>query len=154
MSLDATVCAANITSAYGSGTPSGDYPADFASAYHDYASLGVIPGAISGGGDSSIIETFLRSATSSSQTIDDFAQALTDYWVTVGLTPEPPNISSVNDAAGKFAAFKAAIESSITSSASLPYFEQFIINVEAVALTIQWTITPPAPLPPFVSNIS
>ena len=154
MALNASDCASGIAASYGLGSPAGDYQAEFATEYHDYASAGVIPGAVSGGGDKAIIETFMRSVTSATQTVDDFAQALTDYWATVGLAPEAPNTASVNDASGKFADFKAAIEASITSSESTPYFEQLILNIEAVVLTIQWTITPPPPDPAFISNIS
>lgn len=154
MSLNASSCAASITSSYDAGAIPGDYPADFAEAYHEYAEAGVIPGAESGGGDKSIIETFMRNAASSSQTITELAVTLSDYWSGVGLTPAEPNISSVNNAGTKVADFEAAITSSITTSDSQPYFEQFILNIEAVVKTIQWTITPPPPGSPFVSTIS
>lgn len=155
MALNSASCAANIYEAYKPAQmqqPT-DYPAAFAAAYHNYASAGVIAGAVSGGGNASIIENFMRGVTSNTNTITEFAQALADYWATVGLTPAPPNLASVNNAASKVAAFEAALRASITDSDTQPYFKHFIDNIEAVAKTINWTITPPPPASPFVSNV-
>jgi len=156
MSLNSASCAAGINSGY---TPAqqqepNNYPTTFAAAYHDYASAGVVPGAVSGGGDPSIIESFMNGVTSDSATITRFAVALANYWSGVAVVPAPPNIASVNDGGSKVAAFEAAIRATITTSDTKPYFKNLIDNTEAVAKTIVWTITPPPPLSPFTSNVT
>lgn len=156
MALNSASCAAAITTAYADVRaqvlPS-TYAASFASAYHAYASAGSIAGAVSGGGDKSIIEDFMNSVTSNPITVANFAVALATYWSGVGLTPAPPNIASINNAASKVADFEAAIRATITTSDTQPYFKTLIDNTEAVAKTIIWTITPPPPEPPFSSTV-
>lgn len=156
MALDPSSCAADIWSAYQSaagldseGKPSGAaaapdaFPADFAGAYDDYARAGVVPGATTGDEDPGPIEEALGDQVD----LDTLAQAFADYWATVLLVPGEPAhggvlVTSVaNDAAGQSAAFKSAIEVSITSKASTPYFEAFIANIEAMGVAaITWTI--------------
>lgn len=126
------------------------YPDAFATAYDDYASLGVVSGAISGGGDKSIISN----AWSGPLTVTTLGTALANYWATVALTPAPPNISSVNNATSLTSSFIAAITSSLRDTESTPYFLEFVSNVETVVKSIQWTITPPPPGTPFVSMIT
>ena len=156
MALDNASCAAAITSDYADVRaqvlPS-SYSAKFASAYHDYAENGIIIGAVSGGGDKSIIEGFMNSVTSNPVTVINFGAALAEYWSGVGLVPAPPNIASVNNAAGMAGAFAAAILATITTTDTQPYFKTLIDNTEAVAKTIVWTITPPPPASPFVSTV-
>ena len=157
MSLDSTSCAEGIAAAYIPVQASGDitgWAAAFATAYHDYAEAGVIPGAVSGGGDKSIIETAITQVDSSGATSVILGQALADYWSGVGLVPESPNLASVNNASSLQPAFTAAILSCITQTDTKPYFKNLIDAVEGVAKTIAWTITPPPPAPPFPSNVS
>lgn len=155
MALNSSSCAAEISAAYQPAQQQlpNSYQAEFASAYHDYATAGVIAGAVSGGGDASIIEDFMNGVSSDPATVVKFAQALADYWSGVGLVPAPPNLASVNNAASKVPAFTAAILTTITTSDTQPYFKTLIDNTEAVAKTIIWTITPPPPKPPFTSNV-
>lgn len=143
MSLNSTQCAANIFEGYQSviAQEVTDFPLAFANAYHDYASLGVIPGAVSGGGDKGIIETFMRSVTSTPSMVDDMAQMFADYWAGVGLVPAPPNVSSVNNSSSLFSSYRQAIINSITQSDTQPYFNHFIANIETVVKSITWTIT-------------
>ena len=155
MALNSASCAAAINSGYipAQQQEPNSYPADFANAYHDYASAGIIAGAVSGGGDASIIEGFMNGVTSDPATVVRLATALANYWAGVGLIPAPPNIASVNNAATLIPAFTAAILATITTSDTQPYFKTLIDNTEAVAKTIAWTITPPPPKPPFTSNV-
>lgn len=156
MPLDSTACAAAIATAYEPVQQQllTDYPADFAAAYHAYAEAGVIPGAVSGGSDASIIKGFMSGVTSSSATVTQFGAALASYWSAVGTSPQAPNIASVNNAAALVGAFTAAVSASITDASSEPYFKAMIDNIEAVVKTIVWTITPPPPASPFPSAIS
>jgi len=154
MSLSASTCAADIRALYTgliSGGGTGDYPADFAQAYHDYASSGVVAGAVSGSGDPGLIEAAIRAAPT---TPEELGQAFAAYWATVALTPASPNIAVINDALTYAAAFTAAVYSSVRDTESDPWFLEFITNLESVARMITWTITPPAPGSPFTSMIS
>lgn len=125
-----------------------DYPSDFADAYDDYATLGVVPGATNAGGTKSLIETAMNSIsgnTIANATI--LGTAFANYWATVAIIPGTPAhggssvISVVNNAATLSAAFTAAIIASITASSQYPYFETFLDNIEGVVSTIVWIVT-------------
>lgn len=156
MALDSSACAAAINSKYAKVRDSdpSTYPADFAAAYHAYASSGVVPGAVPGGSDASIIEGFMSGVTSSPSTVAAFGAALASYWSAVGVVPAPPNIASVNNAAALAGAFSAAVSATITDADTQPYFKSLIDNIEGVVSTIIWTITPPPPASPFPSSIA
>lgn len=155
MALDSASCATSINTAYEKvrAQKPNTYSADFASAYQTYADAGIIAGAISGGGDMSIIKGFMDSVTSDSITVSKFGKALADYWAEVGIEPAEPNIASVNNAALLVAAFTTAVNASITDKDTTPYFKTLIDNIEEVVKTIVWTITPPSPAPTFMSTI-
>jgi len=141
MSLDPVAGAAAINTAYQTTITfprAGDYPADYATAYDDYASAGDVTGAINTGGDKSIIEAALNAAPTTAAAL---GAAFAQYWATVALTPDPPNTAVVNDAATRSAAFIAAVEASIRDTESAPPFQEFITNLEGAAKTIVWTIT-------------
>lgn len=155
MALNSTACAAAINTKYAkvrASDPS-TYPADFAAAYHAYASAGVVAGAVSGGSDASIIEGFMSGVTSSPATVEAFGAALSSYWSAVGVVPSPPNLASVNNAAELAGAFSAAVSATITDADTQPYFKSLIDNIEGVVSTIIWTITPPPPAAPFPSTV-
>lgn len=176
MALNPASAAAAISAAYqdasgidASGNPTGampagNYPADFASAYNDYAMAGVVPGAENTGGDASILEAALTSATSSPATITTLATAFANYWATVAIDPGTPAhggvsvVSVSNNAATLAALFEAAINASITDEDSSPWFETFISNVQDMAVAnIVWTVTeliPPAVPTPFTEVIT
>lgn len=145
--------------------PMGDFPESWATAYDDYAAAGVVPGAENTGGDKSIIENALRSAESSTATVTVLATALANYWATVAIETGTPAhggtavASVVNNAAALVTLFEDAINASITSSESVPWFETFITNVQTMAVaSIVWTVTellPPAATPtPFPEAIA
>ena len=132
------------------GNPSaGDYPNLFATAYDNYAAQGVVPGAENSGRTPIIIENFLRSGLAgSSSPVTDFATALAEYWAAVAVVPGSPAhggtevVSVTNDAMSHVSDFEAAITSSLTTSESKPWFENFVQNVETIAVsTIVWTVT-------------
>lgn len=173
MALDPAKGAADIAEAYqlaaaidadGQPTgaaPSGTFPADFATAYDDYAALGIVLGADNTGGNKSFIETALENGVDTA----GLAQAFADYWATVALDPGDPAhggtavVSVVNDAATKVALFEAAISASITDVESKPWFSVFVNNIQTMAVsTIVWTVTelmPPAATPtPFPEVIA
>lgn len=169
--LNPNLCADKITVAYRKAAaigpdgkpnysaPEGDYPVEWAKAYNAYAKLGLVLGAVNTGGDTSILEDFMRGVDGTAGSIDGFAAALAAYWSAVAITSGAPShggtavISVVNDAASKESAFKSAILASITASEGKPYFSALISNIEAVVKTIVWTVTemmptvPPAPVP-------
>lgn len=126
-------------------TSSTNFASGFASEYDSYAQAGVVnAAALAGSSDPSILENFLKS--SGEKSIPDFAQALADYWATshlvLGTAVQLDVVVSVtNDASAHVADFEAAINASITQNESLPNFEVFISNVEAVVKTILWSIT-------------
>ena len=165
MALNPSSAASAISSGYNGfvaigadGKPTGepqegDYPTIFSGGYHSYASEGTVPGAISGGGNSQIIESFMRSATgNNSQTVTDFAQALAEYWAGVAVDPGDPAhggtsvVAVQNDAMSRVSLFKNAILTSYTTSLSTPAFLEFIQNVQTIAVSaIIWTITESMP---------
>ena len=164
MALIAANAASDISTAYNAyaainaagqptGEPSsGNFAAGFASAYHNYASAGQVLGAISGGGNQSIIQNFMDSVQSNSQAIPDFAKALADYWAGVAVKPGTPAhggvsvVSVTNDAASKVSAFLSAITESYTTDKTDPGFQQLIENIENIALTaVTWTVTEQMP---------
>ena len=154
MSLNATAGAAAIDAKYQITIVFprvGDYPAEFATAYDDYAKAGVVAGALNTGGDKSIIEAAVRAAETTPAAL---GEAFAQYWATVAILPAPPNLSSVNDAAALGANFAAAVAASVRDTESVPYFEEFISNLEAAAKTVVWTITPPPPAVPFTSGVT
>jgi hypothetical protein len=127
------------------GVPAGDYPADFATAYDEYAKQGVVVGAINLGGDKSIIENCLRNGFSGSGMVIQLAEALRDYWATVALIPAPGFVSVSNDAMSilLYPFWIMAVEASITGSESKPYFSDFISNVQSIAVEqVTWTAVP------------
>ena len=150
MALVPATCAAALWTAYSPivlGTPVNYAPA-FASAYETYASAGTVPGATNTGGTESILEAFVAAVISRVETIDEFAQALADYWATVAITPGSPAhggtsvTSVVNDALSQVAAFRSAIVASITDVDTAPYFEQLIVNIENIGVSaVTWTVT-------------
>ena len=76
------------------------------------------------------------------------------YWATVALTPQAPNLAVTNDATAFEDAFIAAVYASLSLVETVPPFKTLIDNVEAVAKGVTWTVTPPPPLPPFTSGIN
>lgn len=162
MALDPTTCAADIWSGYqtaaglaADGQPSGEpadpgaFPGAFADAYDAYARAGEVPGATTGSEDPGVLEDALAGMSDSGGgNIDTLAQAFADYWATVLMVPGEPAhggalVTDVtNDAASQAAAFKTAIESSLTSEPSTPYFQAFVENIESTGVAaITWTIT-------------
>jgi hypothetical protein len=129
----------------------GDYPAEFATAYDDYAVGGVVNGAANSGGDKAILEAALRAAPTNPAAL---GAAFAQYWATVALIPVRPNVSVVNDAVARADAFTGAIAASVRATESVPYFGEFIANLEAAAKTVVWTITPRGRKPPFTSGIT
>jgi hypothetical protein len=154
MSLDFAACAAAINDRYQNAITfprTGDYPSEFAGAYEDYAKAGVVNGAVNSGGAFAIIESALRRAP---LTPEELGTAFAEYWATIALAPEPPNLSVTNNAVAVTPAFIEAVRKSIRDTRSVPFFEEFIENVEAAAKTITWVIVPPPPNPPFTSGVS
>lgn len=143
LNLDGSTSGGNID---GSG-----YPAMFATEYDKYAKEGVVLGADNGAEDKSILQDALGKST----TVTELATAFADYWATVFIVPGDPAhggtavISVVNDAASKVSLFESAIQESITSSKSEPFFYQFINNIETMAVSsIIWTVTEMMPTTP------
>ena len=154
MSLDPAGGAAAINTEYQATIlfpQVGDYPAEFATAYDDYAKAGVVTGALNTGGDKSIIEAAVRAAETTPAAL---GEAFAQYWATVAILPAPPNLSSVNDAANLGGVFAAAVAASVRDTESVPYFGEFITNVEAAAKAVVWAITPPPPAVPFTSGVT
>jgi len=152
MSLSASSCASAINAAmnsYLSTYPAGNFATAFVSAYKSYSQTGVLSagGGVAGSEDDSILTNFFNSFTSDT-TDAAFGAAMAQYWSTCLLVPSGGAISVVNDAAGKAAAFTAAIASSYRTTETNPPYLHFIQAIEDVAKTIQWTVT--LPLPPFV----
>ena len=168
MALDPLVASSTISKAYlefvgldedgkpNGNPPTGDYPSLFAAGYKEYAEQGIVLGADNSGSNESIIEAALGKTT----TVTDLATAFANYWATVAVIPGTPAhggtsvISVVNDASTRVSAFEAAIEASITTTESKPYFFNFVNNIETMAVsTIIWTVTelmptvPPSPSP-------
>ena len=162
MSLDASSCAAAISDAFIEAA-AGGFHADFAKAYDAYAKKGLALGVVNTGGDASIIELALASTGPLEPSVDILANGLAGYWATVGLSGDGAHggapVSVVNNAMTLVPAFAAAITASIDPSAeSKPYFEKFILNIEAVVKTIIWTVIeamPPLATPtPFPEMMS
>lgn len=141
---------------------------DFAAAYDKYAAEGIVLGGLNIGGVVASIETYLTSlSTPDPAAIDNFAKALSAYWATVAIVPGLPAhggtsvVSSLNDALAHEADFKVAIEASITTEESKPYYFNLIKNIETMAVKlIIWTVielipTPAGPVPtPFPEGIT
>ena len=141
--------------------PTGDFPANWATAYDTYAAGGEVPGAQNQGGNKIIIEAFLRGLVSKDNVIE-FAEVLANYWATVAVIPGAPAhggtsvISVTNDAASKVGLFESAIRASITESRSEPFFQHFIENVQNIAVSqVIWSVTEDTPSGPvtFPENI-
>lgn len=153
MALNPTSCASAISSSYNTytatGTPTGNYQQDFATAYKAYSQAGTLSsgGGVAGSESESIISSFLLGLTQGT-TPEDFGDMMASYWATCMLIPSGGAIGVVNNASSKGAAFAAAVQSSYTTSESTPHFKTFIQNLETVAKTIQWTVT--LPNPPYV----
>lgn len=127
-----------------------DFADSFATAYHDYASEGTVPGALSGDGDKSILSDALLSCNdngSDKESINILASGIANYWATVCVTPGTPAhggsaVTDVsNDSASRVSEYKSAIEGSYSSSESQPYFQNFVQNIENVVKTVVWTVT-------------
>lgn len=107
--------------------------------YDDYAAEGLVAGAMDTAGADAAKAIFQATDAAS------MGDALATYWAACFVTPDTPTdatvLTSVNNAASLSAAFTAAVQSSITDEASNPPYEAFILNVEAVVLTIVWTVT-------------
>lgn len=172
MALNFINCAANISQDYQSasginagglpsgGSLSGSFAGDFAFNYNEYAIQGLVPGVINTGGNIVFLENAIGNIT-----VQDLAQAFANYWATVAVTPGAPAhggtsvASVVNDAIAKTALFENAINASITSTESTPWFQSFIENIEVIAVSnIIWTVTeimPPNATPtPFPEGIT
>lgn len=136
-----------ITDAEGNAMPStGDYASGFASSYEAYSLTGVIPGAVHGSQDPSLLENYFRGRSIS--TITDFATVLANYWSTVLLVPGAPAhggdvVSGVtNDAEFRITDFELAISVTLTQQQVLPVFSKFINDVETFALpAVTWYVT-------------
>lgn len=140
---------------YGASADTGTFPVDFATAYDDYATTGLVLGATNVGGAKDIISDFLDSAKSAGvANVTMFATALASYWATVALVPGPPmhggtaTVSVVNDASAHVSDFEAAILASMTTTESKPYYLNFINNIQTMAVAkIIWTVTELIPTP-------
>lgn len=125
--------------------PEGDFPKQYAEAYETYSLEGIVLGALPGLQQPDIIETFMRSFSTS---ITEFATALANYWFTVLIVPGIPAhggvsvISVVNDANNWIPSFEAAILASITTDYKYPVMVHLIENIETIALpNVTWTVT-------------
>ena len=137
--------------------PVGDFPADWATAYDDYAAAGVVLGAENSGGTKSILADAMATVTSSPASIAMLANAMANYWATVAVTPGTPShggvavASVVNNAETLVPLFQAAITVSIAATEDKPWFETLVTNIETMAVaSIVWTVTelmPPAATP-------
>lgn len=177
MALNPAFAATALTAAYkpfaaigddglATGQPStGDYPNLFATAYDNYAAQGVVLGADNSGRSPIILENFLRTGLAgASQPVTEFATVLAEYWATVAVQPGTPAhggtavVSVSNDAMTHIPEFEAAILASMTATESKPWFENFVQNVETIAVAnIIWTVTellPPAVPTPFTEAIA
>lgn len=135
--------------------PAGDLAAAWAQNYNNYATQGIVPGALNTDGATSSIEQFFSEVNSSSAMARKLAQALADFWATVAIDPGEPAhggtsvISVTNDAAAQVGAFEAAIMASITTEERKPYFQHLIANIQSTAVAgITWTVTELMPGPP------
>lgn len=150
MALDAATGAASLYAAYApivTGVTV-DYAPLFATEYDTYAAGGVVPGAVNTGGTAALLEAFVAGVVSGPTVIDDFADALAQYWATVAIAPGSPAhggssvVSVTNDAASQTAAFKSAIEATITAADTPPYFQSLYANIESIGLAaVTWTVT-------------
>lgn len=146
---DGTVLLENDDFDYSGLDGTEDYAEMFSVVYNDYAVDGDVPGADDGTEDKTILETALNdiwTAGNTSSNVDTLAQGFTDYWATVSLNEgeaqELDEVTNVtNDASDFFDAFKSAIQNSITSSDSTPYFKDFIDNIRGVVDQITWAVT-------------
>lgn len=121
------------------------FAADFAGAYNEYVMGGMVPGTVNSGGDVSILEAALDGKETSPAKL---GLAFANYWNTVCVTPGAPMhggvsvVSSINNATSLASAFTSAIQASLTTKESKPYYLKFVQNIETMAvLKIQWTIT-------------
>lgn len=131
---------------------SGNFASAFGSAYKNYSLTGIVLGATNGAEAEAGIISFL-SGLSGEADRQEFAQILADYWSTVCIIPGAPTHggvsvqSVVNDASSKVSAFRSAIDASITDQMSIPIYNQFINNIESIAVsTIIWTVTEMMPV--------
>jgi hypothetical protein len=159
MSLNPSSCASALSAANDSAIstyPSGDFGAAFASAYKAYSTAGVLSatGGVAGTEDESILADFINGLDNRESTITEFATALASYWATCMLTPSAGSITVTNNAMSKVSAFEAAINASYSTTEQLPYYLNFIQNIENVAKTITWVCIKPIPLPPTSETIS
>lgn len=164
MALSPSTAASEIEAAYRdfvgideeglpTGDPSaGDFAQAFATAYDDYAADGEVPGAVSGGGDASIISSFMNSVPSSDPaTVGELARAMADYWAGVAVEPGEAAHGGVavvaveNDALSRVSEFEGAISDSITTELSEPLYLEFVENLQDVVESIVWTITEQMP---------
>lgn len=164
MALSPSTAASEIEAAYRDfvgidedGMPTGDLSAGdfaqaFATAYDDYAADGEVPGAASGGGDASIISSFMNSVPGSDPaTVGEFAQAMADYWAGVAVEPGEPAhgggavVAVENDALSRVSEFEDAISDSITTELSEPLYLDLVENLQGAVESIVWTITEQMP---------
>lgn len=157
MSLNASNCASQIWTMYcgkaalnsdgtpiKGGTAQSGFNSDFASIYNNYASDAIIPGTDNQGGDASILEGALN--PSGSTDVTGLALAFAQFWESVAVIPGTPShggtgvVSVTNNAMAHVSDFESAIQSSITTTKSTPYFETFILNIESVVKDIIWTV--------------
>jgi hypothetical protein len=129
------------------------FPSDFANAYNTYAKQGVVLGAENTGGNTSILSGVLTRTTHVA--VDEFALAFAQFWSTVAVSPGPPGhggsgVNAVeNDALSKVGLFKQAIEMSLTTVESKPYYHRFLRNLENIAVkAILWKVTEVIPAGP------
>lgn len=153
MALDSTKASVSLTKAIAPAvciTPDGeiidsfdnkpvtkDFPDQWASGYNQYTLDGVVTGAISDGGDETIISSYLKSGGFSPTS---FGYMLADYWATVHVTPAGGFVSVSNDAVANKDLFVAAVYASMTETISKPYYKSLIDNIENIALSsVTWT---------------
>lgn len=157
-----------VPAEFGVEADTSSFADDFAKAYDDHAAEGIVLGALNVGGAKDIISTFLKTVKDGdTDTVDRFAKALAAFWLTVAIVPGVPahggiSVASViNDAMAHEADFKAAIEASITTEESKPYYFSLVDNIQKMAVSlIIWTVvelipTPGGPVPtPFPETIA
>jgi hypothetical protein len=148
--LLAALCKACAINPDGTPIPNGKadistYASDFGQAYNAYAKQGVVLGSTNEGGNPSHLTSVLQRTTH--VTTSEFAQAFALFWSEIALVKGPPGHGGVetvdvkNDALANVGLFQQAIEASLTTVESKPYYHRFLRNLETMAVKkIKWTV--------------
>jgi hypothetical protein len=146
MSLSASTPASVIRPVYLTNVTTPPYTASIASAWASgflqWSTAGVLSGGggVAGSEDESIVESFIGSLTGNT-TVNAFATMLASYWSTCLLVPNGTAVSVSNNAMSQVAAFEAAVNASITTSDTTPYFQHLFTNIQNIALpSVIWTV--------------